>query len=169
MQAQSEPTGNAAVAHKERRARPASSNPMFGLLRNCMTVVLLASVVGCSLLPAADPVTISVVGIEPLPAQELELRFAIKLRLQNPNDTAIEYDGVAVNLDVNGRPLASGVSSQRGRIERYSEGVLVVPVSVSALTALRQAVGLNATQSLNGLPYRLHGKLAGGLFATAGR
>lgn len=135
---------------------------MFRLLRSCLTVALLASVVGCSLLPQRDPVSISVVGIEPLPAQEVELRFAIKLRLQNPNETPIEYDGVAVNLDVNGRPLASGVSSQHGRIERYSEDVLVVPVSVSALTALRQAVGLNPVQSLNGLPYRLHGKLAGG-------
>lgn len=139
---------------------------MFRLLRSCLTVALLASVVGCSLLPQRDPVSISVVGIEPLPAQELELRFAIKLRLQNPNETPIEYDGVAVNLDVNGRPLASGVSSEHGRIERYSEDVLVVPVSVSALTALRQAVGLNPAQSLNGLPYRLHGKLAGGLFGT---
>lgn len=139
---------------------------MLGLIRSCLTVTFLASLVGCSLLPSRDPVSISVVGIEPLPAQELELRFAIKLRLQNPNDTAIEYDGVAVNLDVNGQPLASGVSSQHGRIERYSEEVLAVPVSVSAFTALRQAVGFNPAQSLNGMPYRLRGKLAGGLFGT---
>jgi len=139
---------------------------MFRLLRSCLTLALLAGIAGCSLLPSRDPVSISVVGIEPLPAQELELRFAIKLRLQNPNETAIDYDGIAVNLDVNGQPLASGVSSQHGRIERYSEEVLAVPVSVSAFTALRQAVGLNPAQSLNGMPYRLHGKLAGGLFGT---
>jgi LEA14-like dessication related protein len=164
--ADNEPTAVQAVAHRERCAQPSECRTMFRLMRSCLTLVLLASVVGCSLLPSRDPVAISVVGIEPLPAQELELRFAIKLRLQNPNETAIEYDGVAVNLDVNGRPLASGVSNQHGRIERYSEEVLVVPVSVSALTALRQAVGLNPAQSLNGLPYRLHGKLAGGLFGT---
>ncbi|MDG6404005.1 LEA type 2 family protein, partial [Pseudomonas quasicaspiana] len=74
--------------------------------------------------------------------------------------------GVALDLDVNGRLLASGVSDQQGSIGRFSETVLVVPVSVSAFAALRQAVGLTQTESLDNLPYTLRGKLAGGLFGT---
>ena len=129
-----------------------------------LTLVLALS--ACALFPSRDPLNINVVGIDPLPGQDLEIRFAVKLRLQNPNDTDIQYDGVALNLDVNGRLLATGVSDQKGTIGRFSEGVLTVPVTVSAFAALRQAVGLADQQRLDNLPYELHGKLAGGLFGT---
>lgn len=129
-----------------------------------LTLVLALS--ACALFPSRDPLNINVVGIDPLPGQDLEIRFAVKLRLQNPNDTDIQYDGVALDLDVNGRLLASGVSDQKGTIGRFSEGVLTVPVTVSAFAALRQAVGLADQQRLDNLPYELHGKLAGGLFGT---
>lgn len=127
---------------------------------------MVLAVSACALFPNRDPLNINVVGIDPLPGQDLEIRFAVKLRLQNPNDTDIQYDGVALNLDVNGHLLASGVSDQKGTIGRFSEGVLTVPVTVSAFAALRQAVGLADQQRLDNLPYELHGKLAGGLFGT---
>jgi len=101
-----------------------------------------------------------------LPSQELEVRFAIKLRVQNPNETAIDYNGIALDLEVNGHSLASGVSDQSGSIPRFSEAIVTVPVSVSAFSFLRQTLGLSQTQSLDNLPYVLRGKLAGGLFGT---
>ncbi|WP_455827280.1 LEA type 2 family protein [Pseudomonas graminis] len=128
--------------------------------------LLLLSLSACALFPNRDPVNINVVGIEPLQSQDLEVRFAVKLRVQNPNETAIDYNGVALDLEVNGRPLASGVSDITGSIPRFSETVLTVPVSVSAFSVLRQTLGLSQTQSLNNLPYVLRGKLAGGLFGT---
>ncbi|WP_341523835.1 LEA type 2 family protein [Pseudomonas sp. G.S.17] len=134
--------------------------------RTLLVSLLLLGVSACALFPNRDPLNINVVGIEPLPGQGLEVRMAVKLRLQNPNETAIEYNGVALDLDVNGKLLASGVSDQQGTIGRFSEAVLVVPVSVSAFAALRQAVGLTQTQSLDNLPYTLRGKLAGGVFGT---
>ncbi|MCF4997902.1 hypothetical protein GIW70_15260 [Pseudomonas syringae] len=128
--------------------------------------LLLLSLSACALFPHRDPVNINVVGIEPLPSQELEVRFAIKLRVQNPNDTAIDYNGIALDLDVNGHSLASGVSDQSGTIARFGETVVSVPVSVSAFSVLRQTLGLSQTQTLDNLPYVLRGKLAGGLFGT---
>lgn len=136
------------------------------LIRTLLVSFLLLTLGACALLPNRDPLNINVVGIESLPGQGLEVRLAVKLRLQNPNETAIEYNGVALDLDVNGKLLASGVSDQQGSIGRFSEAVLVVPVSVSAFAALRQAVGLTQSQSLDNLPYTLRGKLAGGLFGT---
>ena len=135
-------------------------------MRLVLSGLLMLALSACTLLPNRDPLTISVVGIDPLPGQGLELRMAVKLRLQNPNETAIDYSGVALDLDVNGRSLASGVSNQRGSIGSFSEAVLVVPVSVSAFAALRQALGLSQTQRLDNLPYTLRGKLADGLFGT---
>ncbi|VEF11305.1 lipoprotein [Pseudomonas fluorescens] len=128
--------------------------------------LLLLSLSACALFPDRDPVNINVVGLEPLPSQELEVRFAIKLRVQNPNDTAIDYNGIALDLDVNGHLLASGVSDQSGTIARFSETIVSVPVSVSAFSVLRQTLGLSQTQTLDNLPYVLRGKLAGGVFGT---
>ncbi|MEE4733027.1 LEA type 2 family protein [Pseudomonas alliivorans] len=135
-------------------------------MRMVLSGLLILALSACTLLPNRDPLTISVAGIDPLPGQGLELRMAVKLRVQNPNETAIDYSGVALDLDVNGRLLASGVSNQHGSIGSFSEAVLVVPVSVSAFAALRQALGLSQTQRLDNLPYMLRGKLAGGLFGT---
>ncbi|WP_332762893.1 LEA type 2 family protein [Pseudomonas koreensis] len=128
--------------------------------------LLLLSLSACALFPNRDPVNINVVGLEPLPSQDLEVRFAIKLRVQNPNETAIDYNGIALDLDVNGHSLASGVSDQSGSIPRFSETIVSVPVSISAFSVLRQTLGLSQTQTLDNLPYILRGKLAGGLFGT---
>lgn len=128
--------------------------------------LLLLSLSACALFPNRDPLNINVVGIEPLQSQDMEVRFAVKIRLQNPNETPIDYNGVALNLEVNGQPLATGVSDQQGSIPRFSETILTVPVSVSAFSVLRQTLGLSKTQSLDNLPYVLRGKLAGGLFGT---
>ncbi|ROM90556.1 LEA type 2 family protein [Pseudomonas brassicacearum] len=128
--------------------------------------LLLLSLSACALFPNRDPLNINVVGIEPLQNQDLEVRFAVKLRLQNPNETPINYNGVALSLEVNGQPLATGVSDQTGSIPRYSEAIISVPVSISAFSMLRQTLGLSQTQSLNNLPYVLRGKLSGGVFGT---
>lgn len=128
--------------------------------------LLLLSLSACALFPNRDPVNINVVGLEPLPSQDLEVRFAIKLRVQNPNETAIDYNGIALDLEVNGHSLASGVSDQSGSIPRFSETIVSVPVSISAFSVLRQTLGLSQTQNLDNLPYVLRGKLAGGLFGT---
>ncbi|MFH7572551.1 LEA type 2 family protein, partial [Pseudomonas syringae group genomosp. 7] len=77
------------------------------------------------LIPHRDQLTINEVGIEPVPGQGLELRMEVTLRVQNPNETDINYTGVALDLDVNGILLASGVSIQKGTVGRFSEAVLV--------------------------------------------
>ncbi|UTL92974.1 LEA type 2 family protein [Pseudomonas fluorescens] len=135
-------------------------------LRLLLVLMLAGGLSACALFQARDPLTISVIGIEPLPGQELEMRMAVKMRVQNPNESAIDYSGIALNLEVNGQPLASGVSDQQGRIGRYDEAVIVVPVSITAFAFLRQAYGLGKLDSLQGMPYKLRGKLAGGPFGT---
>lgn len=135
-------------------------------LRLCLAATLALSFVSCALLQQRDPLNVNVIGIDPLPGQDLELRMAVKIRVQNPNETPVDFDGIALNLEVNDQPLAAGVSDQRGHIGRYEETVIVVPVSISAFSVLRQAYGLGRTQSLQGLPYVLRGKLAGGPLGT---
>lgn len=127
-----------------------------------LTVLLAVALGGCAGMSARDPVRINLVGVEPLQGEGFELRFALKLRVQNPNDSAIDYDGVALELEVNGKPFATGVSDAKGSVPRFGETVFSVPVTVSAITALRQALGLTDGTGLDQLPYVLRGKLGGG-------
>ncbi|VVP68960.1 hypothetical protein PS918_00840 [Pseudomonas fluorescens] len=128
--------------------------------------LLLLTLSACAVYPNNDPLNINVVGLQPLQSQDMEVRFAVKIRVQNPNGTNINYNGVALDLDINGQPFASGVSNESGSLAGYSETVLSVPVSVSAFSVLRQTFGLSQVQTLNNMPYVLRGKLAGGLFGT---
>jgi LEA14-like dessication related protein len=115
---------------------------------------------GCVSLGLREPVQVNVVGMEPLPGEGMEMRMAVKLRLQNPNDVAMDFDGISIVLDVRGSTFATGVSSERGSVPRFGETVVTVPVSVSALAAVRQAMGLVASQRPR-VDYELRGRLAG--------
>lgn len=131
-----------------------------------LVLLMAGGLNACALFQARDPINITVIGFEPLAGQELEMRMAVKMRVQNPNEQAIDYNGIALNLEVNGQPLAAGVSDQQGHIGRYGEQVVVVPISITAFSFLRQAYGLGQLDTLQGMPYVLRGKLAGGLFGT---
>src|SRR5690606_11135799 len=136
------------------------------LSRRCRVLWMAALVlwiVGCSHLAPRDPIQAYVVGIEPLQGERLELRMLVKLRVQNPNETPIHYDGVHVDLKVQGRSFASGVSNERGVVPRFGEQVVNVPVSISALRLFQSAVGV-LDQSRGKIEYELRGKLAGPAF-----
>ncbi|MGE8064706.1 LEA type 2 family protein [Pseudomonas sp. NPDC089569] len=128
--------------------------------------LVLLCLSACTTFPNSDPLNINVVGLEPLQGQGMEVRFAVKIRVQNPNGMNVNFSGVALDLEINGQPFASGVSDQSGSISRFSDTVLTVPVSVSAFSVLRQTYVLGQMQTLNNMPYILRGKLGGGLFAT---
>ncbi len=129
--------------------------------------LLLLALGGCASMARHEPIRVHVVGLDPLEGEGLEVRFKVKLRLQNPNDTPIDYDGLAVDLDLNGRPFATGVSNERGTLPRFGETVIGIPVSVSALAAVRQAFGLAHDGTLDNVPYVLHCRLGGGPFGVA--
>ena len=74
---------------------------------------LLFSLAACTALLGRDPLNVTLVGIEPLPGEGMEVRMAVKLRVQNPNDAPVTYDGVAMNLELRGNDIASGVSDAR--------------------------------------------------------
>lgn len=144
---------------------------------SCLPIALLLLIVlsGCATLSGRDAPSVSVVGLNVLPSEGLELRFALKLRVQNPNETPLAYDGLSVKLDLDGRGVASGVSNESGEIQRFSDKVLTVPVSISAFAAIRQLLARAKDSQANGnaltqaIEYSLRGKLgavSGGSGAT---
>jgi LEA14-like dessication related protein len=115
----------------------------------------------CAAMPSKDPLQVSVVGIESLTGEGMELRLLVKLRIQNPNDAPLEFNGVALNLEVMGRDFASGVSDQAGTVPRFGEAVVAVPVTVSLMRMARQVVGMLDGKPVDKVTYSLTGKLNG--------
>ena len=126
--------------------------------------LLLVLLAACATI--GDALRVNVVGVEPLQGEGLELRFAVRLRVQNPNDGAIEFDGVAVDLGLDGKNVATGVSDQKGSVPRFGETIITVPVTVSAFNVARVLVGFSGAQSRGEIPYAVSGKLAGGSFGA---
>ena len=132
-----------------------------------LVIATLLTLGGCAALPGREPVQVTVAGIESLPGEGLEMRMMVKLRVQNPNDAPLEYDGVYVKLEVQDKTFATGVSDERGSIPRFGESVINVAVTVSTLRVAFHALGM----ALDGKPtekvsYKLSGKLDGPMFGS---
>ena len=146
-------------------------NPMTAALTPRLTPAWLAALTmlalaGRETMTTRDALRVSVVGVEPLKGEALELRFIVRLRVQNPKHAGGAFDGVALDLEVDGKNLASGVSDQKGTVPRFGETLVSVPVSVSAFAAVRQAMGLGDVAARGELPYVVSGKLAGVAFGN---
>ncbi|MFM0035637.1 LEA type 2 family protein [Paraburkholderia strydomiana] len=131
-----------------------------------LLMIVTLTLTGCAGLFGADPLRVSVAGIEPLEGQGLEMRFNVKLRVQNPNDSTVSFSGVSLDLEVNGKSFASGVSDQGGTVPRFGETIVTVPLTVPAFAAVRQAFAFAGAADSGQIPYILRGKLAGGLTGT---
>lgn len=138
------------------------------LIRTGAVLPLLALGAGCASL-AGDPPRVSLVGLQGLPGQGLEWRMLARLRVQNPGHAELRYDGVSVELDLRDQPFASGVAPVAGRLAPFSETVIEVPLSVSGLNMLRQALdwvremspGAGGQRATPSLAYALRGRLGG--------
>lgn len=142
--------------------KPDAARRRFGARLGIAAGALLLA--GCATL--GDALRVNVVGVEPLQGEGLELRFAVKLRVQNPNEASVDFDGVAVDLDLDGKNVATGVSDQRGSVPRFGETLITLPVTVSAFSVARLLLGLTDAQSRGEVPYTVSGKLAGGGFGS---
>jgi len=116
---------------------------------------------GCATLQFREPIDVNLVGVEPLQGEGLEFRMLLKLRIQNPNDVSLDYNGVSIRMDVQGKRFATGVSDTLGSIPRFGEAIVEVPVSISVFGIARQAVGVVRNEYRGKIPYEISGKFAG--------
>jgi LEA14-like dessication related protein len=126
-----------------------------------LVVVLFTTMVwGCAgLRTYSEPPHVSLVSIQPKEMGVFEQRYALQLRIMNPNDTAIPVAGMQYSLRINGREFAYGVSRQPVSIPPYGEAVLDVDV-VSNLLDVMQQLQEADTGKHKSLKYRLSGSIA---------
>ena len=139
-------------------------NIVLRLAIACVATSVLIS--GCASLQAQDPLQVTVAGIEPLKGQGFELRLNVKLRVQNPNDAPVNYNGAAIQMDVQGKKFATGVTDASGTIPRFGEAIIAVPVTISAFRMMRQASGMMGGGGLDKIEFEMKGKLSNGLHTT---
>lgn len=113
-----------------------------------------------------DPPLVTVAGIEPLQGEGMELRLLVKLRVQNPNEVAIDYNGVSVEMAVLGKTFATGVSGEAGTIPRFGEAIVSVPVTASAFRMAMQAMGMMTGEPVDEIDYEMKGKLSSSMFSS---
>lgn len=133
----------------------------LSVVRSLMLLAVAAlTLTGCSWLQRTDPPKVTLVGVEPAAGEGLEARMQLKLRVLNPNDAAINYNGIYVELEVMARSFASGASNESGTVPAFGEAVITVPVTVSAFSIAREAMGLFSGKSMDKITYAMHGKLS---------
>lgn len=133
--------------------------------RAVFVLVSLALALGCSrprelaaaplaLEPLEAPY-VHVSNVVPLDSTVFEQRMRIDLRVQNPNDFALQFSGLRFDLEVNGEPFAKGLTDAKFTIPRLQQAVVAVITTTTFLDLVRQIQALDTRESLG---YRISGR-----------
>lgn len=131
------------------------------------SLAALLLLAGCAAFQAQEPVTVNLAGVEALQGEGLELRMLVKLRVQNPNDSPLDFNGLSLQMDVRNKRFATGVSDAAGSIPRFGETIVAVPVSISMIHIARQAIDVFASEYRGTLPYEISGRFGGAPFGVS--
>ena len=121
-------------------------------------LVLLLATACASLGQYPEAPRVSLVSIQPGEMTLFEQRFAVQLRVLNPNASAIPVQGLSYALEINGREFAYGASAQSIEIPAFGEALLDVEISSNLLSVVRQLQTMGDTPR-SSLYYRLAGKI----------
>lgn len=114
----------------------------------------------CSGLPwnaVAPKVSVADVAIKSLSLFEQQLD--VGLRISNPNDFELTIEALEFELEVNGRPFASGLSSNVTRVPAMASALLRVDTFTQSKNLIQQFKRLSPDGLKDGVPYRVKGRI----------
>jgi len=133
------------------------------MINSRRTILLLVMGVSFQLLAGCaslgkhlEPPRISLANIQPQEFIGLETVFRVQLRVFNTNDMALNVNGVEADLEINGKPFATGVSKVETIIPAFETALVPLTVYSSVIDIFKSIQGLQKTAQL---AYRLKGKL----------
>lgn len=129
------------------------------LTRRLALLVLAAVLAGCAALsgPIENP-RITVTSLRVLPAEGVEQRVEVGLRLLNPNDFDLDAKGLVISLGINDVPLLTGATANVPLVPAYGEALANVTLSVNLMSGLRLVSRLMQRPE-EPLQYRLEARL----------
>lgn len=107
-----------------------------------------------------------VVSVALLPIENLAPRFAVTLRVMNPNRSDLALKGAAYTIKIEGQEIVSGVANDLPRIPAYGEENVTLNATLNWLEGLQLLDDLtrNPRQSI---AYELNAKLDVGALIPA--
>jgi LEA14-like dessication related protein len=133
--------------------------------KELLAVLCAISLNACAALSMQEPLSVTIADLKPIEFGVLEQRYALKVRLLNPNDTEIAFDGVVFDLEINDTPFAKGVSNQSSVIPRFGEALIDLQ-AVSGLQNILRQINELLKGERTSLTYRIKGRLHGGGFGS---
>jgi LEA14-like dessication related protein len=136
-----------------------------------LAIALLAGSIGgiqgCASLQADyDEPVVTVTSFRAVPAEGAALSFEIGLRVVNPNSEALELQGIAYTISLEGHKLITGVGKDLPVLEGYSEETFTLQASASMFQTI-QLVSDLMREPKESLQYDLETKLDVGTFYPA--
>jgi LEA14-like dessication related protein len=114
----------------------------------------------CSAFPSRlEPPSVTLADLRPAKIGLFEQEFALKIRVQNPNDVEIPLSGLSFQIELNDKPFAKGVSPQSTTVPPFGEVLLDVS-AVSGLSGVLAQLSAMREAPPERITYRLQGKLA---------
>lgn len=122
-------------------------------------VIALFFLSGCATmnLDYEEP-SVELVSFKALPTNGFEQNFEIGLKLTNPNNFELPFNGISYQLNVAGETLAHGVAADIPTAEAYGESRFVVPISTSLMGGIKVIRALMYSQGQD-VSYQLKAKL----------
>jgi LEA14-like dessication related protein len=127
-------------------------------LRLLVAFVLLGLASCASLNGIVSPPKISISGIELLPTNNLQPKFAVHLNILNQNAVAIPVTGLSYNISLNGSEVFSGATSNVPVLPAYEEVPVRLEVSANLLQSISFINGL-MKGSFSALDYSIDAKV----------
>ncbi len=121
-----------------------------------LAIVLLSACAGLGGL--AQKPEVSLASLNLVQIGLFEQRFALKLRIQNPNDVELRINGLSFEIELNGRSFITGLSDRGVTIPRFGEALLEVTATSTLGSALKQLRELQKG-GRERIDYRIAGRL----------
>ena len=130
------------------------------MIQRLIVLFIALGLVACSGLPlnAVAP-RVSVAGIEIKRLGVFEQHFDVALRVNNPNDFDLKIEALEFDLEVNGRPFASGLAPVATLIPAASSVELKVDAVMQSRNLLEQFRSVQPDVLKAGVPYRINGRI----------
>lgn len=96
-------------------------------MRKFLVAVLAIVVSGCAALQAViEPPQVTLNNLQVLDMTLLEQRYAVTLRVQNPNPVPLPVTGMNFQIDINDTELGRGVSNRAVTVPAYGEALVEI-------------------------------------------
>ena len=130
------------------------------MMRFVLSLLFSLGLAACSGLPwntAAPKVSVADVAIKSVSL--FEQRLDVGLRISNPNDFDLTIEALEFELEVNGQPLASGLSRKVTRVPAAASAMLRIDTFMQSKDLIQQFRILSPDALKDGVPYRVKGRI----------